>query len=167
MSAETDNIDPPSKSQRKREAERLQKIGRRLTNLKTEQLEALGLPSRLLACTADYQRFPSREAKRRQLQYIGKVMRDLDTEAIEGQLATMDGESAQARYQFNQLEQWRDDLINDPDALTLFISAYPEVDVQHLRQLIKKIHATTDTEQRKTNARNLFRYLRDTLGQQS
>ena len=163
MSAETKNIDPPSKTAKKREAERLKKIGRRLTGLKTKQLEALALPSRLLASIADYQRVPSREAKRRQLQYIGKIMRDVDIEAIEEHLATFDGESAQARFQFSQLEQWRDDLIQEPDALTRFISTYPNVDVQRLRQLINKTRGTVDSEQKKANSRALFRLLRAAL----
>jgi ribosome-associated protein len=167
VSAKNDNIDPPSKSSRKREAERLQKIGRRLTDLNAEQLEILALPSRLLASIADYQRFPSREAKRRQLQYIGKVMRNVDIEAIEHQLATLDGESAQARFQFSQLEQWRDDLIDDPAALTRFLSEYHNVDVQRLRQLINKTRGANDGEQKKTNARALFRFLRNSIDEDS
>lgn len=166
MSTETKNIDPPSKTAKKREAERLKKIGRRLTGLKTAQLEALALPSRLLVSIADYQRVPSREAKRRQLQYIGKIMRDVDIEAIEEHLATFDGESAKARFQFSQLEQWRDDLIEDPEALTRFISTYPNVDVQRLRQLINKTRDAIDSEQKKTNARALFRLLRDAFQQE-
>ena len=171
MSAENDQLDLsstlPSKTQRKREAERLQKIGRRLAELNNDQLAALDLPTRLLTAIADYQRFPSREAKRRQLQYLGKVMRDVDTEAVEEHLAELDGESAHARYQFNQLEHWRDELIDDPEALTRFVSTYPSVDVQQLRQLIKKVTGAKQSEQRKNNARSLFRFLREILNRSS
>ena len=163
MSDDIDQIEPPSKSARKREAERLQQIGRRLGELRTEHLETLDLPDNLLAAIIDYQRFPSREAKRRQLQYVGKLMRETDTDAIEAHLADLDGESAQARYQFNQLEQWRDELVNDPQALTRFISDYPHVDRQHLRQLIKKVSSAKHEEQRKIHARALFRFLRQTV----
>lgn len=167
MSAENNPLDQPSavssKTQRKREAERLQKIGRRMAELNHDQLAVLNLPARLLAAIADFQRFPSREAKRRQLQYVGKIMRNVDIDAIEEHLAGLDGESAQARYQFHQLEQWRDELITDPQALTRFISACPDVDIQQLRQLIKKVSSTRQSEQRKINARTLFRFLRDNM----
>jgi ribosome-associated protein len=153
----------PSRTQRKREAERLQKIGRAMAALNQDQLVALDLPARLLSAIADYQRFPSREAKRRQLQYVGKIMRNVDTDAIEEHLAGLVGESAQARYQFHQLEQWRDELITDPQALTRFISTCPNVDIQKLRQLIKKVSSTQQSEQRKINARTLFRFLRDNM----
>ena len=155
-----DDATPPSKTARKREAERLQDIGRRLGQLSQEQLEGLDLPDDLYAAIADYRRFPSHGAKRRQLQFIGKLMRDIDSSVIEARLADLDGESAQARYQFNQLERWRDKLINEPDGLTQFIDAYPDVDRQRLRQLLSKVASAKDETQQKTQARALFRFLR-------
>ena len=169
MSDENDSTDAwgddqtPSKSARKREAERLQNIGRRLGALNAEQLAALDLPGALLEALTDYRRFPSHGAKRRQLQYIGKLMRDIDSSAIEAQLADLDGESALARYRFSQLERWRDALINEPESLTRFINEYPEVDRQQLRQLLAKVKSASDETQQKTSARALFRFLRDTV----
>ncbi len=89
-------------------------------------------------------------------------MRSIDVEAIEAALAKMDGESAEARYQFKQLEQWRDLLISDDNALTTFIEAFPNVDRQQLRQLIKKANDARNETQQKTHARALFRFIRDT-----
>ena len=89
-------------------------------------------------------------------------MRKFDTQAIEDQLATLDGESAQARYQFNQLEQWRDRLITDANALTEFIQLYPLVDRQHLRQLLKKVNSADD-QHRRAHAKQLFKFLRETM----
>ena len=154
--------EPPSKTARKREATHAQDLGRKLATLKHELLEQFDLPEKLSSAIADYQRFPSRGAQRRQLQFIGRLMRDLDLAAIEAQLAGLEGQSAAARYQFAQLEQWRDRLISEPDALTGFIEAYPQVDRQQLRQLIKKVRATADDQQRKGLARQLFRFIRDT-----
>ena len=153
--------EPLSKSARKREAERLQTLGRRLSVLSVEKLNDLALPDKLHAALLDYQRFPSHGAKRRQLQFIGKVMRGIDVDAIEAELSTMEGESAQARYQFKQLEHWRDLLISDPTALTQFIEAYPDVDRQRLRTLIKKASSAKAEVLHKAAARDLFRYLRE------
>ncbi len=157
------NDEPLSKTARKREAERLQNVGRRLGELSDDLLSKLTLPDDLRAAVKDYQRFPSHGARRRQLQFIGKLMRGLDTDAIEAQLQTLDGESAEARYQFNQLEQWRDRLLTEPRALTEFISAYPSVDRQQLRTLLKKNHQAKGESQRKSLARQLFRFLRDSI----
>jgi ribosome-associated protein len=162
VSAENDSP-VPSKTVRKREAEYLQNMGRRLSELSAEQLDGLDLPKNLLDALTDYQRFPSRGAKRRQLQFIGKIMRDIDADYIESRLADFEGDSAQARYLFNQLEQWRDELVSDPDALTRFIEAYPIVDRQHLRQLINKVTSAKNDGQRKPHARQLFRFLRETV----
>ena len=152
---------PLSKTARKREAERLQDIGRRLGALSADALSQLHLPAALQTALEDYQRFPSHGAKRRQLQFIGKLMRDLDTAHLETQLAALDGESAQARHQFKRIEQWRERLINEPDALTEFIAAYPSVDRQHLRQQLKKLADCQDEQQHKNQARQLFRHLRE------
>ena len=151
----------PSKSERKREAERLQRLGRTLGELSFEQLNQMSLPDDLHAALLDYQRFPSHGAKRRQLQFIGKLMRAIDVEPIEDQLAHLQGESAAAAYTFKQLEQWRDALINSDEALTQFVAEYPQVDRQQLRQAIKKVSSAADDTQRKKHAKALFRLLRE------
>lgn len=163
MTPEHMSDEPLSKTARKREAERLQHIGRRLGELSADNLNKLNLPDALRAALEDYQRFPSHGAKRRQLQFIGKLMRDVDIAEIEDQLNTLDGESARARYQFSQLEQWRDRLVAEPQALTEFIDAYPAVDRQQLRTLVKKVTDASHEDQRKTQARQLFRFLRASI----
>ena len=90
-------------------------------------------------------------------------MRDLDAEHIEAQLADLDGESAQAKYRFSQTERWRDELLSDPDSLTRFISEYPGVDRQRLRQLLAKARSAKSEADQKSQARTLFRYLRETI----
>ncbi len=149
-----------SKSARKREAERLQLLGRRLGELPADALDKLDLSITLRQALDDYQRFPSHGARRRQAQFIGKLMRDLNTDQLESRLADLDGESAQARYRFKQLETWRDRLMVEPAALTDFIAAFPHTDRQHLRNLIKKASQPQDEQQAKQSARRLFRYVR-------
>lgn len=152
----------PSKTARKREAQRLLELGRRLGQLNAEQFASLNLPSQLAHAIEEYQRFTSHGAKKRQLQFVGKLMRKEDTAAIEDHLADLDGKSADALYQFNQLEQWREALLTQPASLTDFIATYPQVDRQQLRQLVKKVHSARNDPDQKAASRKLFRFLRET-----
>ncbi len=150
-----------SRTARKREAEAAQALGRRLTQLKPEQLAAAPLGNELHTAIADYQRFPSHGAQRRQLQFIGRLMRDADVDAITTYLDTLEGQSAAARAQFAHTERWREQLLHEPDALTRFIAEHPDVDRQKLRQLIKKAQSAQTEAARKIEARALFRYIVD------
>ena len=158
--------EPTSKTARKAEATRLQQLGRQLTQLTDDQLRLFPLPDGLYAAIRDYQRFPSHGAQRRQLQYIGRLMREIDTATIEAKLAALDNQSAGARFEFHQLEQWRERLLAEPNATTEFINTYPHVDRQQLRQLIKRVHAATDETQQKGHARGLFRFIKQVTEQE-
>ena len=151
-----------SKSERKRRAHRLQALGRRLAELKPEDLEALDLPDALVTAIADYQRFPSHEARRRQLQFIGRLMRNVDPEPLQTALDGLDGQSARARYEFHQLERWRERLLQEPEALTAFVAEHPDVDVQQLRHRIHQVQKADSEDAQRTAYRALFRFLRET-----
>ena len=157
----------PSKTARKREALRLQDIGRALTQLKAQDLATFDLPNPLGLAIEEYGRINSREGGRRQLQYIGRLMRRLDTEAIELQLQHLRGESNAARHALHLVEQWRDRLLADPQTLTQLLHEHPQIDRQKLRQLLKRVTSTgaiSDHESpspaQKQAARALFRFLR-------
>ena len=152
---------PVSKSERKRAATRLQEIGRALAELRPSRLAQIPLPENLERAIADYRRFPSREAKRRQLQLIGKLMREIDTTPIEAALERLEGRAASARYEQHQLERWRDRLIEDPAALTEYFSEHPHADRQTLRHLIERTRTARDERQQKIASRALFRFLRE------
>jgi ribosome-associated protein len=161
----------PSKSALKREAQRLQKIGLRLTQLKPDIRARINLPDALRQAIETHATINSREGGRRQMQFIGKLMRKVDTAAIEAQLADIDGQSAAARHFFHNLEQWRDALINDTSALTQFISEHPSVERQALRQLINAASANRPaaneepSEPHKRAQRALFKFLRSALNE--
>ena len=159
-SSATSADEPVSKSERKRQAHRLQALGRALTGLKPADLDSLDLPDKLRAAVADYQRFPSHEARRRQLQFIGRLMRDVDPEPLQAALDTLHGQSAEAQYEFHQAERWRERLLTDGSALTGFLDAYPGSDGQQLRHRIAQVHKAKTEEQRKTAYRALFRFVR-------
>jgi ribosome-associated protein len=150
-----------SKSERKRQATHLQKLGSRLSELKDSDLAQLALPDKLSDAIADYRRFPSREARRRQLQYIGKLMRNVDVDSIQLLLDQLDRDAAANSQTFHALEQWRQRLIDDPDGLTAYLNEYPNADRQRLRQQLQKLRRANGETQQKTAARELFRLLRE------
>ena len=153
-----------SKSAKKREAERLKRVGKMLTERSREAVLALNLPETVLDAIDGFRGLSSHGAKRRQLQLIGKTLRDLseeEAEALEHAIATQDGASSQAIYEHSQLERWRDELLASDAALTTYLAEYPDTDRQKLRQLIKRTRGAKSDQQRATSARALFRFLRD------
>lgn len=153
---------PPSKSQRKRDVEALQALGRQLTELSKDQLKKMDLPDDLLDALLEYKRITSHGAMRRQMQFIGKVMRDVDSDPIVEQLAVMRGESNAAKAEFHALERWRERLLADDDAVTEWLTAHPEADGQRLRQLIRNARKEAEMGKPPKSSRELFRLLRDT-----
>ncbi|MGA0838811.1 MAG: ribosome biogenesis factor YjgA [Pseudomonadales bacterium] len=152
-----------SKTARKREALELQALGQTLAGLKRAQLETLPLPDKLAQALFDYQRFTTHEARRRQMQFIGRLMRDLDTAPIVEALATLRGESADARYRQHEAEHWRDRLIAEPEMLTAFIETYPDCDRQAVRQALTRARKPAGEVETRTAHRALFRILREQI----
>ena len=138
----------------------LQALGVALTELPEAQVEAMGLEPALEQAVLEAQRMKSREAKRRQLQYIGRLMRDVDAEPIRARLATLEGHSAQATARHRRLEALRERLLADDEALTEFASQYSGVDVQELRSLIRQVRHDRDAGRPLRGYRELFRLLK-------
>lgn len=131
----------PSKTELKRESTELQKLGEALLTLRAELMERLVLPESLLTALAELRRITNFEGRRRQLQYVGKLMRGLDEEtrqAIRDALEEQRGGSAQETLALHQAEKWRDDLIADDQALQRWLADHPDTDVQQLRALIRQ-----------------------------
>ena len=154
-----------SKSQRKRDVEKLQKLGQELVYLSPQQLSALKLDEQLLEAITLAQKIKNKhEAFRRQLQYIGKVMRQVDATEIEHQLSHIRQESLEAKNQQHQLEQLRRELIEQGDArLQPLLHDYPHLDRQVLRQWIRQAQKEAQSNKPPKASRALFAYLRDHL----
>jgi len=152
-----------SKSQKKRESEALQDLGGELVALSRERVNKLDLPDDLRAAVLDAQRIRAHGALRRQMQYIGKLMRNLDAEPIAEQLAALKGESNAAKAEFHALENWRNRLIEDDAALTQWLAEHPDSDAQQLRQLIRNARKEAELGKPPKSSRELFRTLRDQL----
>ena len=152
-----DNDDAPfeSKSKRKRMMLALQKMGAALLDLTPAQLEKIPLEQVLVDAITAAKSIKTHEGKRRQLQYIGRLMREVDPVPIQAALEKLESKSRQSKADFHQIERWRDRLIAEDDqVIQSFLEQYPQTDRQHLRQLVRnaKKRANADTE--------LFRYLR-------
>jgi ribosome-associated protein len=153
-----------SKTRRKKDMLHLQDMGVELAGLSREQLKKMDLPEALLTAVLDWQRFSKHGARRRQMQYIGKLMRDVDPEPIAEQLAALRGESDTAKAEFHALERWRERLLASDEAVTQWLLDYPDSDAQHLRQLIRNARKEAELGKPPKSSRELFRLLREVSG---
>ncbi len=159
-----DSDNTTSKSALKREMTALQELGRQLIEMPDGQRAKLPLSDDLREAIALYQRLGQREARRRQLQFIGKQMRREDREAIAAALAGFEQQARHFRQQFQRLETLRDQLILGGDQhLETLLEERPDLDRQRLRQLVRQARQESARGKPPTSSRKLFRYLRDTF----
>ena len=131
----------PSRTERKNASEDLQKVGEDLLTLRADLFAALPLPEKLRDAILDARRITNFEAKRRQKQFIGKLMHRLDPvalEAVNTALRLQYSQSAQETLTLHRAEKWRDALIADDDRLGEWLQAFPLTDAQQLRALIRQ-----------------------------
>jgi len=152
-----------SRTQIKKEMEALQSVGKKLTELNNEQLKEVPMGEDLRAAIDLYRNnITQREARRRQLQYIGKLMRAEDAEAIQAVLDKYDSSSKAYAQALHALENWRTRLIAEGNtALSQFVDAHPGVDVQQLRQLVRNAQKEQQQNQNKGGAKKLFKFLKE------
>jgi ribosome-associated protein len=149
-----------SKTRRKREMLELQALGAALVALPDAQLVRMALAQELLEAVREAKRVSSHEAKRRQLQYVGRLMREVDPEPIRAQLAAIQGGSAQAAAAHRRLETWRERLLQDDEALTAFATEHPGTDLQALRTVIRNSRQEQKLGKPPRAYRELFRMLK-------
>lgn len=159
-----DELQPPSKSRRKREMHALQDIGEQLVALSVDQLKKVPMPEELAAAVLDAKRMTKHEARRRQMQYVGKLMRNVDPAPIRAQLDVFAGVSKAEVARQHRLERLRNDLLEDEKALQKIGEVWPDADFQQLRTLRR--NALKEREQNKPPRafRELFRVLRELDG---
>lgn len=152
---ETDNdnldlYDKPSKSQVKREMLALQDLGKAIVELSTDRVKQLPLSEKLRDAVLLAQRTTSREGRRRQIHYVGKLMRDAPADQIRQQMDTWVNGSKQETAYLHAIERDRDRLIADDEALTIWLDRHPQANVQEIRSLIRAARA----EEKKNQALN-------------
>jgi len=158
-----DEHEQPSKSQRKRDMQALQKTGARLVELNADQLAQIELPERLLEAILEAQRIRDFEGRRRQMQYIGKLMREVDPAPIQAKLGQWHGVARAHTASQHLAERWRERLLDEENALALFANEYPGSDLQHLRSLVASIRRDKAASRPLRNYRELFRAVRATI----
>jgi ribosome-associated protein len=162
---EDDFVDdrPPSKSQLKRDALAKVALGKQLVELSDRQLKKITLPEDLLDAVMEARAIRSNIALKRQLHYIGKVMRDVDTAPIEEALGASAQPHKKEVVRFHLVERWRDRLLSEGPALQKFIDEYPQVEIQQLRQLVRNAQKEMKQEKHGKAYRGLFQLIKDTL----
>ncbi len=163
MQDEIDRRDrPPSKSQLKRDAHALQKLGTELLDIPEAEWSQLNLPSDLVTALREAKRLRSHGARKRQLQYIGKLMRNVDPEPIRQYFHQLRLKARQQAQRHQELEHWRTRLLEEGDAaLQAFMALYTQANRQHLRQLIRQARKEQADNSPPKSSRALFRYIRD------
>jgi len=160
-----DTADRPSKSQLKRDMLAVQDLGEELVNLSDERLESLSLPERLFDAIQLVRRIRAHEGRRRQMQYIGRLMREeADVEAIR---RVLEDEHHQHRIDtalMHDAERWREQLITDPGSLPRWLAAWPDTR-KSIEPMLAAARAEIDGGVRGRHYRELFRLLRTTLSQ--
>ena len=150
-----------SKTKRKQEMTALQTLGAKLVELPESQLAAMPMDEKLREAVLAARRIKSHEGKRRQMQYIGKLMRNVDPEPLRERLDAIDGHSARAAAQHRRLEGWRERLLADDGALTAFAAEYPDADIQAIRTLIRNTRKEQKEAKPPRSFRELFRLIKE------
>ena len=138
----------------------LQALGVALVELSEARLQEMKLGEDLLQAVLEAKRIRSNEAKRRQMQYIGRLMREVDPAPIRSRLAEIEGHSAQATARHRRLEAWRERLMADDAALTEFAAAFPGADLQELRTSIRNARKEQKEGRPPRAYREVFRILK-------
>ena len=162
-----DEFGRPSKSQRKRESTELQVLGAELVELPEAAFQALPLPEDLHEAMREYRRTRSHEGRRRQMQFIGKLMRGVDPEPLREALAGARLGGARDSLLLHQAEAWREQLLAEDEALTRWAREHPGSDLQQLRQLVRAARAQAreagapgQAPRQARSHRELFRFIR-------
>ena len=150
-----------SKTQKKREMIALQELGEELVRLNTEQLARIPLSDELHEAIRAVQGMSKHGARYRQMQYIGKLMREADVAHIQNALDILRNKNNLATAHFHQFEKWRDQLIaGNEEIMNDVLHSFPDVDIQHLRQLVRNAQKEQADGKSPKASREIFQYLK-------
>lgn len=152
--------DKPSKTQRKKAVRELQDLGVELVGLSQDRLASLDLPERLRDAVFEARRISSHEARRRQLQYIGKIMRKVDPGPIRAALEGWRAQAGRATAEHQRVEAWRERLLADDASLAELAAEYPATDMARLRSLVRAAARERAAGQPPRSYRALYQALR-------
>ena len=148
-----------SKTRRKKQMSELQDVGAQLVGLTAEQLARFDLPETLRDAVEAARGITRHEARRRQIQYIGRLMRDVDAGPIAEQLAALKAPSKRQTALFHVAEQWRQEMLADPESIARFVREFPEADPQRIRALVEDAREEKRAARPPKQFRELFHVL--------
>jgi ribosome-associated protein len=152
-----------SKTQKKKNMLALQDLGAQLVALNEEQLASIALPETLREAIAAARGMTQFEARRRQMQYIGRLMRSIDPGPIRARLDIWQASSREHTARHHRVERWREKLLDDEGALGEFIARYPQIDSQQLRMLVRGAQRERAENRPPKHYRALFQLIRAAL----
>jgi ribosome-associated protein len=159
--------DRPSKTQLKQRSHDLQELGVAVSELSHERLAGIEMPDALREAIETFRRTRSHEGRRRQMQYVGKLMRSADEEALREAVAAATLGSAKETLMLHETERWRAELIADDDAMTRWLHEHPETDTQQLRSLVRAARrdaaAAEPPARQPRSFRELFQFIKPML----
>lgn len=153
----------PSKTQLKQQMLQLQQLGLALTELPPQALGAIALPERLLDAIVEFKRTHSHEGRRRQLQFIGKLMRAVDPDPVRAAVDAHTLGSAADAMRLHEAERWRLELVRDDQALARWMVSFPGSDMQRLRSLVRAARhdeAAAGGQRHGRSWRELFQFIK-------
>jgi ribosome-associated protein len=156
--------DRPSKSELKRQSNELQKLGEQLIDAPRDRVKRVEMPDNVKEAILMCQTITNHEGRRRQLQYVGKMMRTLDeaeVAVIQRTIESWKGASKAETASLHALERRRDKLLADDKALTVLLEEHPELDVQQLRTLIRNARKEQAENKPPKAYREIFQILKD------
>lgn len=153
----------PSKTQRKQEMSELQDLGERLVALNDGQIAAIEMPEFLRDAVMAARKMKGHESRRRQMQYIGRLMRDVDPAPIREKVSQWDGQSSTNIALEHAIVRWRERLLEDDGTITEFARQYPGADIRQLRLLVRNANAEHAAGKPPRSFRELFKLVRETV----
>src|SRR5262245_53293765 len=156
---------PISKTQRKKDMHELQELGVELIELSPERLAAIELPEILRDAVLEARRITDFEGRRRQTQYVGKLMRKVDAGPIRDRLNAWKTQARTHGARFKLLEAWRERLIAEEGALAELLRQYPQADENELRKLVRSARRERLEHAPPKCYRGLFQLLRSLMGE--
>jgi ribosome-associated protein len=157
----TENTGRPSKTKKKQAMHELQDLGGELVELSVGQLKKINLPENIYEAVRECQKITAHGARRRQLMYLGKLMRSTEEEPIRAGLALIRGESSAETARLHRLERFRARFLEDEAFLAEIVAVWPNIDQQHLRQLRRNAMKELENHKPPKNFRAIFQILQE------
>ena len=150
-----------SKTELKKDSKKIQAFGKKISELSSEEISSFNFPDTILKAIKDCKSIKSNVAKKRQVQYLGKLLREIDLSEIYLKMDQINSNSQLEVRNNHKAEIWRERLIQDKDAVTELIRLCPDVDRQKIRQLIQNTLKETKASNPPKYYRQLFKYIKE------